>query len=440
MSKEKNNSLGTIDGWAIGTGAMMGCSIFVVSGTASGIAGPSAAAGFFLASLVAMIVAICYSEIATAYPETGGAYVYPRKVMKGTLGECFSFCSGWALFGGQGLGSAIVAVYTAEYLNWTLRCFGINDPVPTKVIAFALIIFYALLNMRNLSGGKMFQLITTLAIAGIMAIYCVWGAKYIDVNNFKNFFPNGGKAFFTATAMALMSYGAWSVIPSMGTAFRKPSKNIPMSMLLSLISCGLVFGLFVLVMNGMAPYEYLGQSSTPSADAFLLHNKYGALIIAVGGIFACVSSSNSHVMTSSRIPYKMSRDGSLPKILGRENENGVPTAAVIFLMCCQLVVAATGTIELLVEMIVFVTSVSWLITLICALIRRVKYPDVVPPFKMPGYPVILIIAFAVLIFMMTRFTAKAMIIGTIWILLGVGIYFLFTHTGLKTFCKKMTEE
>ena len=208
MSREKSNSLGTIDGWAIGTGAMMGCSIFVVSGTASGIAGPSAAAGFFLASLVAMVVALCYSEIATAYPETGGAYVYPRKVMKGTLGECFSFCSGWALFGGQGLGSAIVAVYTAEYLNWTLRCFGIHDPVPPKVIAFALIIFYALLNMRKISGGKKFQLITTFVIAGIMVLYCVWGAKYVDVNNFKTFCPNGGKAFFTATAMALMSYGA----------------------------------------------------------------------------------------------------------------------------------------------------------------------------------------------------------------------------------------
>ena len=136
----------------------------------------------------------------------------------------------------------------------------------------------------------------------------------------------------------------------------------------------------------------------------------------------------------------MSWDGSLPKVLGEENENGVPTAAVLFLMVCQLIVAATGTINLLVEMIVFVTSISWLITLVCALIRRKKYPEVKPPFQMPGYPVILIIAFLVLLFMMTRFTAKAMTIGTIWILLGVGIYFLFTHTGLKKYCEKRTEE
>lgn len=439
MEKGKNNSLGIIDGWAIGTGAMMGCSIFVVSGTASGVAGPSAALGFFLASLVAMVVALCYSEIATAFPETGGAYVYPRKVIRGTLGECLSFCSGWALFGGQGLGSAIVAVYTAEYLNWTLECFGIINPIPVKVIAFALIIFYALLNMKKISGGKMFQLITTFVIAGIMVLYCVWGASYVDVGCYADFAPNGWGAMFTATAMALMSYGAWSVIPSMGTAFRKPSRDIPMSMLLSLVSCGIIFGLFVLVMNGMASPEFLGSSSTPSADAFMLHNRYGALIIAVGGIFACVSSSNSHVMTSSRIPFKMSRDGFLPKVLAKENENGVPTAAVLFLMACQLVVAATGTIDLLVQMIVFVTSISWLITLVSALILRRNYPQIHPPFKMPGYPVILVVAFAVLIFMMTRFTARAMTIGIIWILLGIGIYFVFTRTGFKKFCEKVSE-
>lgn len=91
MKRKNDGKLGAIDGWAIGAGAMMGASIFVVSGTASGVAGPSAALGFLIAALVAMVVAVCYSEIATAFPETGGAYVYPRKVIKGTLGEVMSF-------------------------------------------------------------------------------------------------------------------------------------------------------------------------------------------------------------------------------------------------------------------------------------------------------------------------------------------------------------
>ncbi len=439
MNEKSKGTLGVWDGWSIGTGAMMGASIFVVSGTASGMAGPAASVGFVIAALAALIVALCYSEIATAFPETGGAYIYPRKVIPGTLGEMLSFSSGWALFGGQGIGSSMVAITTAEYLNWTLSCFGIENPIPGKVIAFALIIFYAVLNMNNITGGRIFQLVTTFAIAGIMVLYCVWGAFYIDTANFANFAPYGAGATFSAAAVGLMSYGAWSVIPSMGREFKNPTRDIPMSMLLSLVTCGAVFGLFVLVMNGLVTPEELAASATPAASAFLKHSRYGAIIIAVGGIFACVSSSNSHVMTSSRVPYRMARDGFLPKKLGTENKNGIPTAAVIFLMVCQLIAAATSTLNLLVQMIVFVTSVSWLITLTSALVLRVKHPEIKPPFRMPGYPVILILAFAVLIFMMTRFTPTAILIGCLWILLGILVYLAFTRTGLKRFCEKSSD-
>lgn len=252
MDKKKQGTLGIWDGWSLGTGAMMGASIFVVSGTASGVAGPSAALGFLLAAMIAMIVALCNSEIATAFPETGGAYVYPRRVIPGIPGEMLSFASGWALFGGQGIGSSIVALTTAEYLSWTLSWFGITLPLPTKLIAFALIIFYAVLNLNSISGGRIFQLATTLVIAGIMLLYCILGFHYVNPSNYTDFMPNGLPSLFTATAMALMSYGAWSVIPAMGQAFKNPTRDIPMSMLLSLLTCGTIFGLFVLIMNGMA--------------------------------------------------------------------------------------------------------------------------------------------------------------------------------------------
>lgn len=440
MDKNKQQgTLGVWDGWSLGTGAMMGASIFVVSGTASGVAGPSAALGFLLAAMIAMIVALCNSEIATAFPETGGAYVYPRRVIPGVPGEMLSFTSGWALFGGQGIGSSIVALTTAEYLNWTLGWFGITLPLPTKLIAFALIIFYALLNMKSITGGRIFQLATTLVIAGIMLLYCILGFRYVDTANYVNFMPNGVPALFTATAMALMSYGAWSVIPAMGRAFKNPTRDIPMSMLLSLLTCGTIFGLFVLIMNGMATPEELAASQTPAADAFVSHSRYGSLIIAVGGIFACVSSSNSHVMTSSRVPFQMARDGFLPKVLGKE-KNGIPQAGILFLMTCQLIAVLTSTLNLLVQMVVFVTSVSWLITMISVLMLRLRHPEIHPPFKTPCYPFTLIAAFLTILFMMTRFTPKAMTIGCVWIALGILIYLVFTKTALCRYCENFNKK
>ncbi len=439
-SGQAEGSLGILDGWSIGTGAMMGVSVFVVSGTVSGIAGPAASLGYFLASLVALVVALCYSEIATAFPDVGGAYIYPRKVMKDSLGNLLSFVSGWSIYGGQGVGSSIVAVYTAEYINWTLELLGFHNPIPVKLMALCFIVAYALLNMKSMTGGKIFQIVSTVVIAGVMLVYCLWGGNYVDAAKFADFNPNGMNALFLATATALMSYGAWSVIPSMGKAFRKPSRDIPMSMLLSLLTCGGVFAVFVLVMNGLASPEELAASPTPSADALLAHNKYGALLIAIGGIFACVSSSNAHVMTSSRIPYSMSLDGFLPSVLSKENKKGIPYMAILFLMCCQIVVAFGGALELVVQMVVFVTSVSWTITLICVAVLRIRYPEVKPPFRMPMYPFTLITAFGILVFIMTRFTVQAMIIGIVWILIGISLFLLFTKTPLKRYCKKVSTD
>ena len=105
-------------------------------------------------------------------------------------------------------------------------------------------------------------------------------------------------------------------------------------------------------------------------------------------------------------------------------------------MVCQLIAVATSTLNLLVQMIVFVTSVSWLITMISVLMLRLKHPEIHPPFQMPLYPVTLIVSFLTILFMMTRFTKTAMVIGCIWIASAVLIYLLFTKTGLKQFCKR----
>ena len=105
-------SMGIVDGWAIGTGAMIGVTVFVVSGTISGMAGPAACLGFAIACVIVFFVALCYCEVASIYPSAGGAYVFPKRVFAGEKGSFLSFLSGWCLWGGQGLAPAVVTVAT----------------------------------------------------------------------------------------------------------------------------------------------------------------------------------------------------------------------------------------------------------------------------------------------------------------------------------------
>ena len=90
-------------------------------------------------------------------------------------------------------------------------------------------------------------------------------------------------------------------------------------------------------------------------------------------------------------------------------------------------------------MIVFVTAVCWFITMICLFFLRKKHPEINAPFRTPLYPVTLIVAFIALVFMISRLSNQAELIGTCWILFGVVVYLLFHKTGLKKYCRKKEE-
>ncbi|MFO8239710.1 MAG: amino acid permease [Dissulfuribacterales bacterium] len=60
----------------MGVGIMVGAGIFVFPGIASGEAGPAAILSFLLAGTIALIVALCTAELATAMPSSGGGYYF----------------------------------------------------------------------------------------------------------------------------------------------------------------------------------------------------------------------------------------------------------------------------------------------------------------------------------------------------------------------------
>ena len=106
MGKEKQKKLTTLDGWAMGTGAMIGATVFVASGLMAGVAGPASSLSFVIAAAVTLIIASCYCEISSAFPRSGGAYIYPKETMGKAGGVCIlSYGMGLLRGAGTRLGS-----------------------------------------------------------------------------------------------------------------------------------------------------------------------------------------------------------------------------------------------------------------------------------------------------------------------------------------------
>jgi amino acid transporter len=433
--------LSVLDGWAIGSGAMIGVTIFVVSGLMSGIAGPAASLSFIFAAGITVIIALCYCEVSAAFPRSGGAYIYPKETIGGPVGRFLSFISGFAFYGGQGLGPAALALTLAYYVNWSLKLMGLGLPVSSEAFAILCILFFGIVNMVDTRLGNFLQLISTFLVIGALVIYVGWGSFHIDPGLYKPFMPFGLSGVITAAAVGWAAFSGWSSIPNMASEFENPSRDVPRSMLLSLITCGIAFSVIALVMNGLLPYQELALHDAPVAESFKTFTQYGGLIIALGGIFAAVSTMNGLMMTGSRILYSMGLEGSLPSGLAKVNErNGTPWVAVTITMAGMVILAWTGLVSIIMQMVVFVTVCSWIITCVCLMALRTKRKDIVSPFRVPFYPVTPILAIGISLFMMMRLAPMAILIGVAWMALGAVLYFVFSKTPLRRYCAGLEQE
>lgn len=425
--------LKTIDGWAIGTGAMVGATIFVVSGTMSGYAGPAACLSFLLAAAVTIIIALCCCEVSSAFPRSGGAYIYPKEVF-GEKGSTLSFMTGWAFYGAQGLGAAVLASTCVFYINWMLELlFGFA--FPTGIFAIVIVLLFGAINMVNSSLGNATQLASTFIVLAALVIFVIWGGANIEIERItSDFAPYGMEGIYAAAALGWAAFSGWSTIPNMASEFENPGKDVPRSMILSLVTCGVLFGIVILVMNGLMNGADLAAASAPLAAAAATFTKYGTLLIAFGGVFAAISTLNGLMMTGAHLLYAMAKEGAMPAGIAKTSKNGTPYVALCVTTLGMAVLAATGLVTIIMQMVAFVTSCTWIINCICLFGLRKNRKDVTPQFRCPLFPFMPILSIILIIFMMTKMKGTAILIGLIWLVLGAVLRVLLTKTGLRKYC------
>ena len=188
-------------------------------------------------------------------------------------------------------------------------------------------------------------------------------------------------------------------------------------------------------MNAQLPGAILAESSSPPVDAALQFTSWGALLISVAGLLACLSTVNGWIVTGPRVFFSMGRDGVIPKVFGKVSSNGVPSIALWVTSIGQCLLALTGMVQLLIPMVTFVLMISWGISLISMFFLRYKHPEVKAPFRAPGFPVVLLVAFAALVYMMSLLDSTAVLAGCIWQVVGVVLYYLFKYSSLHKLCE-----
>jgi len=230
----------------IGVGAIVGGGILALAGVAFATTGPGALLAFALNGLIALLTALSFAELASAFPESGGTYTFARKVLRVQT----AFAVGWVVWFASivaavlyAMGFAAVAVVAAQSLWRAVYGAGampvwLADSWTPTGLAIAATALYAISLIRsNAGGGQCATIGKIIVFAALIAIgaWALTDRTSADIGNaFQPFLPGGMLGLFQAMGYTFIALQGFDLIAAVGGEVRAPERNLSRAMLLSL--------------------------------------------------------------------------------------------------------------------------------------------------------------------------------------------------------------
>jgi basic amino acid/polyamine antiporter, APA family len=427
-------SLGFTDLMLITIGTVIGSGIYLVPSTVLRQTGGNTGLAFTVwavAGVLSLLGALTYAELGAMKPEAGGLYAYLRDA----FGPLPAFLYGWASFLVIASGSiAALAVAFANYLT-PLLPFSVPGPVVSVVV----IAIVAALNVRGTRGSATVQNWTTTAKFGVLLVLslvlAIRGTGGATTASAAAPLPNVSFATGIGAAMiaVLWAYEGWQYVTFSAGEAKDPQRTFPRAISIA------TFLLIVLYLVANLGYvRALGPAGAANSQR-VAADAIGTILGPVAGVVVTAlilvsifSALNGLVLTAPRMYYAMARDGLFfQRLTAVHPRFGTPAIAIITLTVWGAVLAASGTFTQLLTYAVFTGWIFYALGALAVMALRRSAPNVVRPFRVPGYPVtpLLFVVAAVLLVLNTIVTQPGISsIGLGFVALGAPVFFIWrTH-------------
>ncbi len=419
---------------------------------------------WLVAGCITFFGALCYSELATMFPETGGQYVFYKKM----YGNAFSFVYGWASFAVTNTaGNASIAYVFSQYTNYFIDLPRFSEAIEqsvmfhipfignihplenigVKCLTIFLILFLSWVNYRSVkSGGALQRVLTVLkAIAIILLIGGIFFSGSGSVQNIISASPEMLQgwalvsAYMAAIAGAFWAYDGWSNVTFVGGEIENPKKNIPLSLFSGLFFCIIIYGLINLAYVYVLPIQTLSVSKFVASDvATIAWGSIGGAIIAVIVIVSTLGTTNANVLATSRVTFAIGEENKWFAWAGKIHpKNETPGNALFLNAGWSTILILSGSFDMLTDMLIFVSWFFYGMSVLGVFILRKKMKEVERPYKVWGYPFVplLFIIFVAFFLITTVYgdikdyeSGKTHVVnsllGIVITLIGIPVYYL----------------
>jgi len=422
-------SLTLFDVYAISTGAMFSSGFFLLPGIAAAETGPSVILAYLVAGLLILPPMFSMAELSTAMPKAGGAYYFLDRSLgplAGTVG---------------GLGTWLALVFKSAFALIGMGAYlAIFFDVPIKPLAAALTVAFAALNVFGAKETSGLQRVLVAILVSVLVFYLVQG--FIAVSGLESgrvrdqvlpAFPFGATGFASTIGLVFVSYAGLTKVASVAEEVQDPDRNIPLGMVLSLITATAIYVLGVFVMVTVLDADALRSNLTPVATSGELFMNWfpgatGLILIVVAAIAAFASTGNAGILSASRYPLAMARDRLVPAGFSKLGRFGTPTLSILVTAGLMVLIIFGLSEEGVAKLAsAFQLLIFALLNLAVIIMRESGIPSYAPGFRSPLYPWMQAAGIVIALLLIAEMGNLSILFTAAIVVAGIGWYFYYAQ-------------
>lgn len=438
LSSEKTDmrrEVGLFGGISVLAGIMIGSGIFYIGAIVlqrSGMSLGLALLVWLVGGLVTLLSGICYAELGAMMPKSGGVYLYLREA----YGERLAFMCGFANFtlGNSGSIAALAVAFAAA-----LSSMVPLDEWTQKSIAVGLVVLLTAVNIRGIKAGStvqsIFLVLKMLPIVLILFAGLFMGTESPDLFAMPAETPslmNILSMVGFAVIATLWAYEGWTNLNVIGEEIRNPKRNIPLSIIISIVGVALLYVLFNYAVYRVIPFDAIQQMVASgnyylgTAAAEKLFGSAGMIVVGSAMVLAIFSSLNGCIMAFRDVLRHGPATGAFFKSLGHSHPPWkTPVNAILASSAVSICLILFRSLSELTSLVAVCGMIFHGMSFYAVIVLRKKYPTMERPYKVWLYPFTVLLICAIMIALIVNTVVNDPVTAALSFivpLLGLGIY------------------
>ncbi|HSN18109.1 MAG TPA: amino acid permease [Gammaproteobacteria bacterium] len=380
--------LGAWTGAAVVVGVIVGSGIYTVPSSVAALTGSlsGVALVWVLGGLISLFGALSAAELAAAFPDAGGPYVYLRQA----FGPALAFMFGWMWLVTTPNSWAAQAITFANYFG---AATGLTH-FEMHLLAMLLVTLLCGVSYYSVSLGAWVQNLSTgaklIGLSGLAVALFVFAPR--QGGNLMGAGSGGilWSGLGVALVASLWAYDGWANLTTLSGEMREPQKTLPRALIGGTLAALAVYLTLNAAFAVALPFDKLASSNSVAADAISTVMGHGAVaVIAALVMVSTFGSLNGSVLSDPRVFYAMAEDGLFFKSVGKVHPRfQTPYVAIAFTWVLAIVFLMFRDFLDLAEAYVLGIWPFLALSVIGLFILRRKRPDLQRPYKVWGYPLV----------------------------------------------------